>query len=154
AVAVEMLAREFFEESGDIHVRFGMPPKRLIPFRTDEPFTKLVRAFTAPDGSAQKLEFLGDGQQYVVDGTHPGTGKPYGWFGGHRKTIRRADLPYVRREDAERFLDAAVELLVRDFGYTRAPERPKRVRRGKRGNGQFINDQLANEHDWQVLFDG
>ena len=151
AKAVEMLAREFFEEHGDVHVRFGLPPKRLIPLRTDEPFEKLSCALTAPDGSeGQKIEILGDGQQYVVDGIHPDTGKPYGWFGGDLKTIQRNDLPYVRREDAERFLDAAVDLLVRDFGYTRAPERPKRVK-DKNGNGQFVNDQLANERDWEVL---
>src|SRR5258708_3002549 len=39
AKAVEMLAREFLEERGDIHVRFGLRPKRLVPLRTDEPFT-------------------------------------------------------------------------------------------------------------------
>lgn len=50
ANAVEMLAREFFEEHGNIYVRFGRPPKRLIPLRTDEPFTKLWRAFAEPKG--------------------------------------------------------------------------------------------------------
>src|SRR5262249_35168990 len=152
AKAVEMLAREFFEERGDFHVRFGLPPKRLIPLRTDEPFEKLRRLLTAPDGSEHKIEFLGDGQQYVVDGIHPDTHKPYGWFGGDLKTIKRADLPYGRREDAERFLDAAVELLIREFGFTPAAERPKRAK-DTSGNGQFINDQLANEQDWQILFD-
>jgi hypothetical protein len=153
AKAVEMLAREFFEEHGDIYVRFGLPPKRLIPLRTDEPFTKLFRVFTAPDGSSHKIEILGDGQQYVVDGIHPDTNKPYGWFGADLKTIKRENLPYVRREDGERFLDAAVELLIRDFGFAPAAERPKRAKR-KSGNGRFVNDQLANEHDWQVLLDG
>jgi hypothetical protein len=117
ADAVETLAREHFEERGDIHVRFGKPPKRLIPLRTDEPFTKLFRVFIAPDGSEQKIEFLGDGQQYVVDGIHPDTHKPYGWHGGELATIKREDLPYVRREDAERFLDAATKLLVEEFGF-------------------------------------
>jgi hypothetical protein len=150
ADAIEALAREFFEEHGDIHVRYGKPPKRLIPLRTDEPFEKLSRSFTAPDGTEQKIEFLGDGQQYVVDGVHPNTGKPYNWFGGDLKTINRKDLPYVRREVAERFLDATTDLLIRDFGFTRAAERPKRTRR--KGNGrQFISDQLANEEDWRVV---
>src|SRR5262245_2064996 len=80
--AVEALAREFFEERGDVHVRYGKPPKRLIPLRTNEPFAKLSRVFTAPNGEQQKIEILGDGQQYVVDGTHPETRQPYRWHGG------------------------------------------------------------------------
>lgn len=118
ADAVEALAREHFAEHGDIYVRFGLPPKRLIPLRTDEPFTKLSRAFIAPDGSGQKIEILGDGQQYVVDGIHPNTGKSYGWLGDDLKTIKRENLPYVRREDMERFLDAATKLLIGEFGFT------------------------------------
>jgi hypothetical protein len=117
ADAVEALAREHFEEHGDIHVRFGKPPKRLIPLRTDEPFAKLFRLFIAPDGTEQKIETLGDGQQYVVAGIHPDTQKPYGWHGGELETITRDSLPYVRREDAERFLDAATTLLVAEFGF-------------------------------------
>src|SRR5262249_3358448 len=117
ADAVETLAREFFEEHGDIHVRFGKPPKRLILLRTDEPFNKLTRLFTAPNGTEQRIEILGDGQQYVVDGIHPDTGKPYSWFGGELGSFKRDDLPYVRREDMEKFLDAATKLLVEQFGF-------------------------------------
>jgi hypothetical protein len=129
AYAVEVLAREHFEEHGDIHMRYGNPPKRLIPLRTDEPFTKLSRVFVAPNGAEQKIEVLGDGQQYVVDGIHPNTHKPYGWFGGDLKTIKREDLPYVRREDMERFLNAAAELLVKEFGY---------VERGSNGSAREL----------------
>jgi hypothetical protein len=117
ANAVEALVREHFEERGDIYVRYGKPPKRLIPLRTDEPFTKMVRVFTAPDGSDQKIEILGDGQQYVVAGIHVSTGKPYSWFGGELADIKREALPYVRREDLERFLDAAEKLLIEDFSF-------------------------------------
>src|SRR5262249_53421734 len=49
AQAAEDRAREFLEEHGDIYVRFGNPPKRLVLLRTDEPFKKLYRAFKAPD---------------------------------------------------------------------------------------------------------
>jgi len=118
AKAAEDKAREFFEEHGDIHVRFGLHPKRLIPLRTDEPFKKLSRIFTAPDGSEHKIEFLGKGQQYVVHGIHPDTHKPYTWFGGDLESIKREDLPYVRREDAQRVLDAITEILVEDYGFT------------------------------------
>jgi RecA-family ATPase len=117
AEAVEALAREFFEEHGDIYVRFGKPPKRLIPLRTDEPFTKLSRVFISPNGTEQKIEILCDGQQYVVDGVHPETRQPYLWHGDGLRAIKREDLPYARREDIERFLDAAAKLLAEEFGF-------------------------------------
>jgi len=123
AKAVEDLAREHFQEHGDIYVRFGLPPKRLIPLRTDEPFPKLSRVFSepkGPDGKEPKIEVLCDGQQYVVAGIHPDTGRPYRWFGGDLTTIKRENLPYVRREDMERFLNAAVKLLVEEFGFVLA----------------------------------
>src|SRR5262249_52643950 len=117
AEAVGALARERLEEHGDIHVRCGKPPKRLIPLRTDEPFAKLSRVFIAPNGTEQKIEILGNGQQYVVDGIHPETRQPYRWHGGDLHTIKREDLPYVRREDMEKFLDAAARLLVEEFDF-------------------------------------
>jgi Primase C terminal 2 (PriCT-2) len=98
-------------------VRFGKPPKRLIPVRTDEPFTKLSRVFISPNGAEQKIEILCDGQQYVVDGVHPETRQPYRWHGGDLRAIKREDLPYVRRENIERFLNAAAKLLVEEFGF-------------------------------------
>ena len=82
ADAIEALAREHFEERGYILVRFGRAPKRVILLRTDEPFKKIVRQFTAPDSSEQQIEILGHGQQVVVAGIHPDTGKPYSWHGG------------------------------------------------------------------------
>jgi hypothetical protein len=118
AKAIEALAREHFEERGNILVRIGKPPKRLIPLRTDEPFAKHSRVLVAPDGSTQKLEVLCDGQQYVVDGIHPETKRPYGWHGGALHTTKRDALPYVRRNDMVTFLDAAARLLVEDFGFT------------------------------------
>jgi hypothetical protein len=119
ADAVEHLAREHFEERGRITTRIGAWPKRLIPLRTDEPFTKLIRSFRAPDGTRHKIEILGDGQHWVCNGTHPGTGTPYRWTNGEPgRDFAREDLPYVRREDIERFLDAAVTLLDEEHGFT------------------------------------
>ena len=117
AQAAEDKARELLEEHGDIYVRFGKPPKRLILLRTDEPFKKLYREFRAPDGSKQRLEILGDGQQYVVDGIHPDTHKPYTCFGGELTAIKRENLPYIRREDAEQLLDAMAKVLIEEHGF-------------------------------------
>jgi hypothetical protein len=71
ARAVEDYVRERFEEHGRILPRIGKPPKRAIPFWTDEPFTKIIANVVAPNGEQEKIEFLGDGQQVVIDGIHP-----------------------------------------------------------------------------------
>jgi hypothetical protein len=125
AKAVEMLVRERHEEHGNILVRFGLSPKRAIPFRTDEPFAKITRNVIAPNGSAEKLELLGDGQQFIVAGIHPHSRQPYTWFGGTLTETKREMLPYVREGDARDLVDLAVGILVNDFGYTLPPERPK-----------------------------
>ena len=125
AAAVEALAREHFEERGRILVRFGRAPKRAILFRTDEPFKKIVRSFTYPNCDPKhppKIEILAAGQQLVAAGIHPGTGKPYAWHGGEPGEIRREDLPYVREGEMRTFVDAAAELLVKEFGFTDQPK--------------------------------
>ena len=143
AEAIEELAREEFEERGYVLTRIGLPPKRAVLLRTDEPFAKETRAFTAPDGSKHKIEVLGDGQQVVVDGIHPDTGKPYTWHGGSPLTIAWGDLPYVRRDDIITFLDKAVTALE-SFGFQLA---------GDAGGG----NRAANGHDdgtradWVIL---
>ena len=133
AEAVEALARQHFAGRGDIHVRIGLPPKRLIPLRTDAPFRKLTCTFVAPvgaDGKSPKIEILGDGQQYVVAGIHPDTRKPYRWTNGAGdmdvRDIRRDDLPLVTVEDCEAFLADAAKLLVEQFGFVEKQGSPSK----------------------------
>src|SRR6516164_1077390 len=119
AKAAEDKARELLEERDDVYVyvRFGLPPKRLIPLRTDEPFQKLYRRFRAPDGSEHKLEMLADGQQYVVAGIHPDSGESYAWFGSELSAIKRENLPYTRHEDAELLFDAIAKVEIEEHGF-------------------------------------
>src|SRR5262249_25102143 len=117
ADAVEQLVREMFEERGEISVRFGLPPKRLIPVRTDEPFAKISRVLIPPDDTKHKIEILADGPQFVADGIHPDTHERYRWFGRSLDQIPREDLPYVREADMKEFADAAVKLLTQEFGF-------------------------------------
>jgi putative DNA primase/helicase len=132
AEAVEALARRHFAGRGGIHVRIGLPPKRLIPLRTDAPFRKLKYEFAAPigpDGKPPKIEILGDGQQYVVAGIHPDTRKPYRWMNGAGDMevcdIRRDDLPLVTAEDCQAFLADAAKLLVEQFGFVEKKAKAK-----------------------------
>jgi hypothetical protein len=147
ADAVEALAREHFEERGHIAVRFGKAPKRAILLRTDEPFNKLARVFTAPNGSEEKIEILADGQQVVAFGTHPETKRGYSWHGGEPDEIKRSELPYVREADARAFLDAAAELLVKDFGYA---DKGGSKQQAKDGAEQQQDDH-ADPLDWGIL---
>jgi hypothetical protein len=131
AAAVEALAREHFEERGYILVRFGKAPKRAILLRTDEPFKKIVRKFAMPDGSEQKIEVLSNGQQVVCYGLHKDTQQPYSWHGGEPGAVKREELPYVRQADMETFIDAAAELLIKEFGFVPVENKAKANRNGK-----------------------
>jgi hypothetical protein len=124
AAAVEALVREQ-TDGGHVLVRFGRAPRRAIPFQTSLPFKKIVRNLVAPNGDTeQKIEFLGDGQQFVAFGIHKDTGKPYRWFGGEPGQIVRADLPSIGEVEAQRLVDDLVGLLIRQHGYQLAPQRP------------------------------
>jgi AAA domain/Bifunctional DNA primase/polymerase, N-terminal len=125
AEAIEALARERFEERGLVLVRIGQAPKRAILLRTDAPFKKITANVIAPKGDTdQKIELLANGQQVVVFGTHPKTGKPYSWFGGDPSSIKHEQLPYITKDEAKHLVADAVALLVKDFGYTMPPAGP------------------------------
>ena len=65
---------------GPAPTRTGRPPKRLLVYRAAAPFGRMRLHFTTTDGS-HLVEVLGAGQQYVIDGIHPGTMQPYTWAG-------------------------------------------------------------------------
>jgi Bifunctional DNA primase/polymerase, N-terminal len=125
AEAVDALARERFEERGFVLIRTGQAPKRAILLRTNTPFKKITGNVIAPNGDTdQKIELLAEGQQVVVFGMHPKTGKPYSWFGGDPCSIKHEELPYVSEDEAKQIVADAVALLVKDFGYKVPPARP------------------------------
>jgi len=145
AIAIEELISDRFEERGCILPRIGKPPKRAIPFRTSNPFAKITANLVAADGSTgEKIEFMCDGQQVVVAGIHPDTGKPYSWPLGNLTETARDDLPDISAAEAQQLVDDIIELLCRDFGYSRAAGRTAR-----KGNGA----QGAPAKDWQHLID-
>jgi hypothetical protein len=152
ARAAEDHVRERFEERGYILVRIGKPPKRAIPFRTAMgPFKTFKVSLIAPDGSeGQKIELLANGAQLVVAGIHPETGKPYGWFGGELGQIKREELPDIREDEAHALVEEIVEILIRDFGYKRAPGRPQK---GKANGGGTNNGAGGGKAGWAYLLD-
>jgi hypothetical protein len=146
ADAVEDLVRNRFGERGRILVRFGARPKRAIVFRTNAPFAKIAVNFVVVDGAqSEKIEFLGDGQQVVVDGVHPATGRRYEWFGGSPLDIKLADLPAIAAEEAQAILDDLAKLLVEKFGY-RLPSASVAAGDGDDSGG--VTDWVIDLDDW------
>lgn len=75
-------ARESLKADDGMLYRVGMAPKFLIPVTAVEPsWRKCASRWFKKDGKRARLEFLGDGQQFVAAAVHPGTGQPYRWHG-------------------------------------------------------------------------
>jgi bifunctional DNA primase/polymerase-like protein/FaeA-like protein len=144
---VEEFVRAKYEEHGLVLSRVGKPPKLAIPFRTDEPFSKIIVSLIAPNGTTHKIEFLASGQQVVADGVHPETGKPYRWHGGDLCNTRREELAYIREAEAHALVDAIVGELEREHGYKKAADRPR-----SNGNSRSTAGKAAID-DWQHLIE-
>ena len=127
SAAVKDLVRARFGDCGHFLERVGLPPKRAFPFQTAKPFKKIQCVLIGPSGDkGEKIEFLGDGQQIVVDGVHPDTRKPYAWFGGEPGAVRLDELPCISEAEARKLVLDAVELLVAEHGYrVKSDEREK-----------------------------
>jgi Bifunctional DNA primase/polymerase, N-terminal len=151
AIAVEDMIRERYEERGYLLVRIGKPPKRAILFRTNDPFKKITVNLIARNNSAEKIEFLADAQQVVVDGIHPETKRAYGWHGGVPWDIAHAELPYLHEQEAHQLVEDVVRILA-DHGYSRAPP-PRSIATGRGGANKFDNIKLIGEERWHALID-
>jgi hypothetical protein len=123
AQAVEDLTRQRFGGLGRILVRIGLPPKRLIPFQCGDPFKKIIVPFV----KGGKIEFLGDGQQFVALGIHPDTRCPYEWEDDLSPLIvERSELPYINEAEARAHVADSVKLLADHFDYrVLKPPRPE-----------------------------
>ncbi len=117
ANAVEDMLRDRFGARGQFLVRCGKYPKRAVPFRTKAPFKKIAVTLTAPDGTDDKIEILGEGQQFIVHGVHPDTREPYAWSGGELWNTAHESLPTISEQEARDFVNDAAKMLVDRFGY-------------------------------------
>jgi RecA-family ATPase len=118
AACVEEVARDWFDGRGIIPTRFGRVPRRALLFRTSAPFPKIVAKFRAADGSEHKIEFLGDGQQFVAHGTHPDTGQPYSWHADLCPwNLKCEDLVEVAEQEARTFVGHVADVLKEQFGF-------------------------------------
>lgn len=105
-IVKEMVA--FVEELlGKSLKRVGLPPKVLLPFRTDKPFKKISSGkYEDFLGHKHQVEILGDGQQFVAFAIHPQTQKPYTWENDQSlSNTRYEDLPLITQEKAQAIVD-------------------------------------------------
>jgi hypothetical protein len=93
-------------EIGSAPVRIGKAPKRLLLYRTVEPFRKRrSTVYTDEWGDKQMIEVLGDGQQFVAFHVHPDTGKPYVWIDDESPlTIRATELTELTGDQVGRLI--------------------------------------------------
>lgn len=92
--ALELQAKAI-ELWGEAPIRVGQAPKRLLVYRTDNPFRKMTSAtYTNEWGERCRIEILCDGQQFVAFHIHKGTGKPYTWVTDETPlNVAAEDLP-------------------------------------------------------------
>lgn len=102
---------------GTAPLRTGRAPKRLLMYKTAEPFARMRLLITRGD-TQHLIEMLGDGQQYVVYGTHPATLLPYHWD-RDVAYIGADNLSEITRDMADGFLQYVTELVV-DLGIGQA----------------------------------
>ena len=117
ASRLEQLAREMLGDTPA--VRFGMPPKRLLVYRTNEPLSGM---------KAHPIEVLGLGQQFVAFADHPETRRPYEWP-RNRRPICRPKPAAGRRAMIRAFLDQAQALVPPELRPGRLPGGPQRGRK-------------------------
>ena len=81
-----------------------------MEFRTELPKTNIGKILRRQlRDESQKIEFLCDGQQCVVDGIHPDTSKPYAWPGKCLFDVLHEELPYIRGAEAlKRFVPTEI----------------------------------------------
>lgn len=128
-------------------VRIGQFPKRLMLFKTDEPFRKMRSALYRDEfGDIHRIEVLCDGQQFVAYHKHPNTGRPYHWTDENLTplTVPATELPSLTTDQVKALFDFFDEL-AQEFGWEL--ERP--ARRPTKGeidhDNPFIEDSQPIE---------
>ncbi len=127
---VDEIREMVFALTGETLQRVGFAPKTLLVYQVETPFQKIDTGPWSPPNDPtkfQKVEVLGDGQQFVAAHIHPDTGKPYRWLNGKSVlNTRRTDLPFITQEIAEQIKNACIQLFV-DRGWKKKSSAVNRI---------------------------
>jgi putative DNA primase/helicase len=133
AEQVQQALLNIIGDRGTILQRVGLPPKRLIPFRCDDPFRKISTPFFKispddPDRFANRVEVLADGQQFVAEGIHPDTGRPYQWASNvDLAGVPRDLLPVLDEAMARKVVAEATRIMTAAGWHTKLADVPKQT---------------------------
>lgn len=129
-IIVQQVRERALAVLGPAPVRIGRAPKALLMYRTAEPFGRMRLILRKPNGEQGLVEILGEGQQYLVHGTHPNTGLPYAW----EQDPTTFDLTTITGEQARAFLDALADELALFYVVDRVGD-------GRKNDGTVAADQ-------------
>lgn len=94
--------------------RIGNPPKFLVPVCGEEAgWKKATTPWFEKDGNRSRIEFLGDGQQFVALAIHPVTQQPYQWKGQpllNEYLDPPQCLPQITREVIQEILNRSIPI--------------------------------------------
>lgn len=127
---------------GQAPIRIGDAPKAGLMFRSTQPFRKVQsKEWTDPEGRKMKVEFLGDGQQFVAYAIHPDTKRPYRWTepGQNPLKLEWDQLEEVTQEQAQKVCDYFDRWCVK--------HELKRWKSAKKATGTDIVPRRANDVD-------
>jgi len=131
------LTRCAIDTLGPAPCRVGRAPKTLLVYSTAAPFTRLRLHLKRGDEKGL-IEILGDGQQYLVAGAHPGTMQPYRWDKPLHEFDPLDDLSLIDLAKAEAFL-AEAEAVADLLGWTAEREGKARLA----GENGLMQEHLA-----------
>ena len=94
-------------------IRFGQRPKRLMVYRSVEPFASFdVLAGDAAERLGTKpLQVLAVGRQFVAHGIHPVTNAPYMWLEESPADVALEDVPAVTVDQVRAWATGAAAIL-------------------------------------------
>lgn len=122
-------------------IRYGEKPKRLLLFRTKDPFTKIqTPQYVGEFNQEHKVEVLGEGQQFVAFNVHPKTARPFEWVDDvSPMNYPREKLPLLTRKDAARLIDWVANTVAVDEKWQVKKKRPteRQINPGTSSRGQI-----------------
>lgn len=118
---------------GDAPVRVGKFPKRILVFRTEEPFSKMKTGKYEDEwGDKHEIEILGNGQQFIAYGIHKDTGREYQWTSDTQPTsLHVENLTLITPDDCKALMAYFVKVAT-ERGW-------KKVTNGLSGNVRPID---------------
>lgn len=141
--------------------RIGKAPKTMLFYRADKRLRKIMsKSFTVNGQDKQRVEILGEGQQCVLIGEHPETGKPYTQPGLKLQDYKLSELPVVTEEQLRTFIrkfeDAAQTIFDGAAQGATINEGPERISNAQGDiNGEVVSamaslpQHLADDyHSW------